>query len=80
MLGGETRGTGAARTSRRTPVKVLLHLSDFGWPIAPEGLPSLLAEIAALTEEGGFDGIAVADHLWQHRSWAAPSGPARRHM
>ena len=53
-------------------MKVLLHLSDFGWPIAPEGLPSLLAEIAALTEEGGFDGIAVADHLWQHPIMGGP--------
>ena len=55
-------------------MKLVLHLSDFGWPVPPEQLPRLLAEIAALADEGGFDGIAVGDHLWQHPIMGGPEG------
>jgi F420-dependent oxidoreductase-like protein len=47
-------------------MKLVLHLSDFGWPIDLATMPTVLRDIAALAEEGGFDGIAVADHLWSH--------------
>jgi F420-dependent oxidoreductase-like protein len=55
-------------------VKLVLHLADFGWPVAPEALPALLADAAALAEAGGFDGIAVGDHLWQHPIMGGPEG------
>jgi alkanesulfonate monooxygenase SsuD/methylene tetrahydromethanopterin reductase-like flavin-dependent oxidoreductase (luciferase family) len=45
-------------------VKIVVHLADFGWPIPAAELPALLTDVAALTEAGGFDGLAVGDHLW----------------
>jgi F420-dependent oxidoreductase-like protein len=54
-------------------VRLVLHLSEFNWPVArPEQLGGLLADIAGLAEEGGFDGIATADHLWQHPMMGGP--------
>jgi F420-dependent oxidoreductase-like protein len=53
-------------------VKLVLHLSHFNWPVAPDRFGQVLAEIAALAEEGGFDGIATADHLWQHPIMGGP--------
>ncbi len=55
-------------------MKLVLHLSDFGWPIEPAAIPALLTDVAELAEEGGFDGIAVADHLWQHPIMGGPYG------
>jgi F420-dependent oxidoreductase-like protein len=55
-------------------VKLVVHLADFGWPIEPAELPSLLRDVAELTEGGGFDGIAVADHLWQSPYMGGPEG------
>jgi F420-dependent oxidoreductase-like protein len=53
-------------------MKLIVHVSDFGWPVAPAALPGLLADIATLTDRGGFDGLAVADHLWQHPIMGGP--------
>jgi F420-dependent oxidoreductase-like protein len=53
-------------------MKLVLHLSDFSWPVPPEALPGLLADIAGVSETAGFDGIAVADHLWQHPIMGGP--------
>jgi F420-dependent oxidoreductase-like protein len=55
-------------------MKLVVHLSDFGWPAATDELPGLLVDIAELTDGGGFDGIAVADHLWQHPMMGGPEG------
>jgi F420-dependent oxidoreductase-like protein len=55
-------------------VKLIVHLADFGWPIAPHELPTLLEDVAGLAEAGGFDGIAVGDHLWQHPIMGGPEG------
>ncbi len=55
-------------------MKLVLHLSDFGWPVETSGLAGLLSDVAALGEEGGFDGIAVGDHLWQHPVMGGPEG------
>jgi F420-dependent oxidoreductase-like protein len=55
-------------------VKLVVHLADFGWPVDPAELPALLADVAALSEAGGFDGIAVGDHLWQHPIMGGPQG------
>jgi F420-dependent oxidoreductase-like protein len=55
-------------------VKLVLHLSDCGWPVAPAELAPLLADVAGLAEAGGFDGIAVADHLWRHPIMGGPEG------
>ncbi len=56
-------------------MKLVLHISDFGWPVPTERLPGLLADTAALAEAGGFDGIGVADHLWQHPIMGGPVRP-----
>lgn len=53
-------------------MKLVVHLSDFGWPVPAEQFPQLLTDMAGLTEAGGFDGIAVADHLWQHPIMGGP--------
>jgi F420-dependent oxidoreductase-like protein len=55
-------------------VKLVVHLSDFGWPLAPEALGGLLADVAGLADTGGFDGIATGDHLWQHPIMGGPEG------
>src|ERR1700694_2332485 len=55
-------------------MKLVVHLSDFGWPVAPEALAATLAGGAGATEAGGFDGIAVGDHLWQHPMMGGPEG------
>jgi F420-dependent oxidoreductase-like protein len=47
-------------------VKLVLHLSHYNWAVADDQLATVLADVAELAEEGGFDGIATADHLWQH--------------
>jgi F420-dependent oxidoreductase-like protein len=55
-------------------MKLVVHLADFDWPIAPDQLADLLADVAGLAEAGGFDGIAVGDHLWQHPIMGGPEG------
>jgi F420-dependent oxidoreductase-like protein len=56
------------------PMKLVLHLSDFGWPVETSQLAGMLSDVAALAEEGGFDGIATGDHLWQHPIMGGPEG------
>jgi F420-dependent oxidoreductase-like protein len=46
-------------------VKLVLHLSHFNWAAPTSEFGQVLADVATLAEEGGFDGIATADHLWQ---------------
>jgi F420-dependent oxidoreductase-like protein len=53
-------------------MKLVVHLSDFGWPVSPDRLPVLLSGVAEATESAGFDGLAVADHLWQHPIMGGP--------
>ena len=53
-------------------MKLVVHLSDFGWPVPTDQLAPLLADVATLTESAGFDGLAVADHLWQHPIMGGP--------
>jgi alkanesulfonate monooxygenase SsuD/methylene tetrahydromethanopterin reductase-like flavin-dependent oxidoreductase (luciferase family) len=53
-------------------MKLVLGLSDFGWAIPPSEYPTTLSDIAGLAEAGGFDGIAVADHLWSHPIMGGP--------
>ena len=53
-------------------MKLILHLSQFNWAAAPDRLGPLLADVAVLAEDGGFDGIATADHLWQHPMMEGP--------
>jgi len=55
-------------------MKLVVHLADFGWPITADEFAPLLTDVAALTEAGGFDGIAVGDHLWQHPIMGGPEG------
>ncbi|MCA1843914.1 MAG: TIGR03560 family F420-dependent LLM class oxidoreductase [Actinobacteria bacterium] len=54
-------------------MKLVVHLSHANWPVAPMDLGGVLADIAALADEGGFDGIATADHLWQHPMAGGPA-------
>jgi F420-dependent oxidoreductase-like protein len=53
-------------------VKLVVHLADFGWPIPPAELADLLGDVATLTDEGGFDGLAVGDHVWSHPIMGGP--------
>ncbi len=53
-------------------MKLVLHLSDFGWPIETREFPAVLRDVARLAEEAGFDGIAVGDHLWSHPIMGGP--------
>jgi F420-dependent oxidoreductase-like protein len=53
-------------------MKLVVHVSDYGWPVRPDQLAGLLAEVGGLAESNGFDGIAVADHLWQHPIMGGP--------
>jgi len=53
-------------------VNLVLHLSHANWPVGPAGLAPVLADVAALADEGGFDGVATADHLWQHPIMGGP--------
>jgi F420-dependent oxidoreductase-like protein len=55
-------------------MKIVLHLADFGWPIPAEELAGLLADVGAMAEGNGYDGIAVGDHLWQHPMMGGPEG------
>ena len=47
-------------------MKLVVHLSAYDWPVATDELGDLLADVAGATEANDFDGLAVADHLWQH--------------
>ena len=53
-------------------MKLVVHLSAYDWPVSADALGGLLADVAGATETGGFDGIAVADHLWQHPIMGGP--------
>jgi alkanesulfonate monooxygenase SsuD/methylene tetrahydromethanopterin reductase-like flavin-dependent oxidoreductase (luciferase family) len=53
-------------------VRLVVHLSDYGWPVPAEALPGLLADVGGLVEDAGADGLAVADHLWQHPTMGGP--------
>ena len=55
-------------------MRLVVHVSDFGWPVAPADLGPLLADIGGLSEAAAVDGIAVADHLWQHPIMGGPEG------
>jgi F420-dependent oxidoreductase-like protein len=56
-------------------VKLVLHVSDFGWPVPTSQLARLLADLAETAEGAGFDGIGVSDHLWQHPIMGGPERP-----
>jgi alkanesulfonate monooxygenase SsuD/methylene tetrahydromethanopterin reductase-like flavin-dependent oxidoreductase (luciferase family) len=53
-------------------VKLIVHLNDFGWATETAIRPARLDDIASITEEGGFDGLAVADHLWSYPMVGGP--------
>jgi alkanesulfonate monooxygenase SsuD/methylene tetrahydromethanopterin reductase-like flavin-dependent oxidoreductase (luciferase family) len=53
-------------------MRIVVHLSDYGWPVPAEALPGLLADVGGLVEDAGVDGLAVADHLWQHPVMGGP--------
>jgi F420-dependent oxidoreductase-like protein len=53
-------------------MRIVVHLSDYGWPVPAEALPGLLADVGGLVEDAGVDGLAVADHLWQHPIMGGP--------
>lgn len=53
-------------------MKLVLHLSHFNWAARREHFAEVLADVAAFADEGGLDGIAVADHLWQHPIMGGP--------
>jgi F420-dependent oxidoreductase-like protein len=53
-------------------VKLVVHLSHYNWAASPDQFGQVLADIGALADEGGFDGVATADHLWQHPIMGGP--------
>jgi F420-dependent oxidoreductase-like protein len=64
-----------SQAGAKSRVKLVLHLNDFSWPVAPEQLGSTLTGIAQAGESAGFDSIAVMDHLWQHPMMGGPEKP-----
>jgi F420-dependent oxidoreductase-like protein len=54
-------------------MKLVVHLSHANWPVAVTDLGAVLTDIATLADEGGCDGIATADHLWQHPIMGGPA-------
>jgi alkanesulfonate monooxygenase SsuD/methylene tetrahydromethanopterin reductase-like flavin-dependent oxidoreductase (luciferase family) len=53
-------------------MKLVIHLSHANWAVGPEQYASVLAEVGEAAEAAGVDGIAVADHLWQHPIMGGP--------
>jgi F420-dependent oxidoreductase-like protein len=47
-------------------MKLGLHIPSTSWESGPERLGATLGEIVEAAEAGGFDAIAVTDHVWQH--------------
>ena len=56
-------------------MKLILHLNDFTWQVAPNQYGSTLAEIAWAAEAAGFERIGVADHVWQAPQAGGPEVP-----
>ena len=56
-------------------MKLILHLNDFTWQVAPNQFGSTLAEIAWAAEAAGFERIGVADHVWQAPQAGGPEVP-----
>ena len=50
-------------------MKLVAHLSAYGWPAAApaDRLAAVLGEVATIADEGGVDGIATADHRSEER-------------
>ena len=57
-------------------MKLGLQLNSFGWRGGPERFGRTLVDIARTAEEGGFDRLAVADHVWQHPIVGGPEADA----
>ena len=53
-------------------MKLGVQLNSFDWSAGPERFGRNLADIGRVTEEAGFDRIAVADHVWQHPIMGGP--------
>src|SRR5437879_3328300 len=66
--GNSTRG-------RHRAMKLILHINDFNWQVAPDRVGPTLAEIARVGEAAGFARIGVADHLWQAPQAGGPEVP-----
>jgi F420-dependent oxidoreductase-like protein len=56
-------------------MKLVPHLSHYNWPVPADQLAAVLTDIATGSEAGGFDGLATADHLWQHPIMGGPEQP-----
>ena len=56
-------------------MKLILHLNDFTWQVAPNQFGPTLAEIAWAAEAAGFERIGVADHVWQAPQAGGPEVP-----
>lgn len=56
-------------------MKLILHLNDFTWQVAPNQYGPTLAEIAWAAEAAGFERIGVADHMWQAPQAGGPEVP-----
>lgn len=53
-------------------MKLGLQLNSFDWAGGPRRFATKLVEIGQAAEEAGFDGVGVADHVWQHPMMGGP--------
>ncbi len=56
-------------------MKLVAHLSHANWAVGPQQYADVLADVAHAAEDAGLNGIAVADHLWQHPIMDGPEAP-----
>ena len=62
--------TSRASPSTRPPARA-------AWPVGPERIGPILAELARAAEAAGFATIAVMDHVWQHPYAGGPERSRR---
>jgi F420-dependent oxidoreductase-like protein len=46
-------------------VKLSLSLTNYSWPVAPDGIAARISELARQVDQAGLDALWVADHLLQ---------------
>ena len=61
-LGGQRR---ADRRDRGGPMRLGVHLVDFGTPDGPAGISAMLAGLGPAAEEAGVDNLSLMDHYLQ---------------
>jgi alkanesulfonate monooxygenase SsuD/methylene tetrahydromethanopterin reductase-like flavin-dependent oxidoreductase (luciferase family) len=52
-----------------------LHLAETTWQGGPQAMGPLLGDVVSMAEDGGFDAISFADHVWLHPIMGGPLKP-----